>query len=168
MSQQTLILEYLSKLPLSYELHHHAPVRTMDDCLSLPFITEDIVFCKNILLTTRQKDAFFLFLTLPHKPFRTAEVSKKLGTSRLSFAPSDLLPELLQLESGSLSPLALWLDKNHRIMLVLDRDIYAYPRLALHPCDHTASVVLRMEDFRQVVVPSLKAIVTELTLPVPS
>ena len=106
-----------------------------------------------------------MFLTPPDKPFRTADVSKKLQTARLSFAPQDILPELLHLESGSLSPFGLWWDTDHHVTLVVDSEIRSSPFLAFHPCDHTATVLLTQDAFFKQVVPALGAIMIELTVP---
>lgn len=155
MSNQQKVMEKLRDLCIPFEAYYHAAAHTMEDCLALPYATPDVTFCKNILLCNRQKTEFFLYITLPDKPFRTADVSKLLGVSRLSFAPNETLPTLLQLESGSLSPLALWFDDDAKIKLVLDNDILSGKRIAFHPCDNTATVIFTQEVFRQQVLPAL-------------
>lgn len=155
MTTKTLILSRLRNLGVPHEVHEHAAAHTMEDCLALPYAAPDVTFCKNILLCNRQQTAFFLYVTLPDKPFRTADVSKKLNSSRLSFAPAECLPQMLHLESGSLSPLALWFDTRQQIQLVLDRDVQQDGRIAFHPCDNTATVLFRQEDFWHGVVPAL-------------
>ena len=127
----------------------------MEDCYALPFAAPDVTICKNILLCNRQKTDFYLYVTLAEKPFRTAEVSKALGVSRLSFAPEECLMDMLQLKSGSLNPMGLWFDPENRIRFVADRDITKTARIAFHPCDNTATVVFDQRDFWDTVVPSL-------------
>ena len=165
MSVKEEVLQRLDSQHIPYTCHEHAPVSTMEDCLSLPFVTGDVMFCKNILLCNRQQTDFYLYLTPPDKPFRTADVSKKLQTARLSFAPQDILPELLHLESGSLSPFGLWWDTEHRVTLVVDSEIRSAPYLAFHPCDHTATVHLEQDVFFHRVVPDLGSIMIELNVP---
>lgn len=155
MSHRQQVLERLMQLGIPHELHEHAPAHTMQDCLGLPYATPDVTFCKNILLCNRQVTEFYLYVTLPDKPFRTADVSKLLGSSRLSFAPNEALPRLLQLESGSLTPLALWFDESRSIRLVLDRDIRREGRIAFHPCENTATVIFDQAVFHERVVPLL-------------
>ena len=106
-------------------------------------------------MCNRQQTAFYLYVTLPDKPFRTADTSKLLHSSRLSFAPSECLPTMLGLESGSLSPLGLWFDEEKRIQLVFDHDVKREGRIAFHPCDNTATVVFAQEVFWTQVVPTL-------------
>ena len=106
-------------------------------------------------MCNRQQTAFYLYVTLPDKPFRTADTSKLLHSSRLSFAPPKCLPTMLGLESGSLSPLGLWFDEEKRIQLVFDHDVKREGRIAFHPCDNTATVVFAQEVFWTQVVPTL-------------
>ena len=155
MSNKALIRERLDSLGVPCEWYEHAAANTMADCLALPYAQPDVTFCKNILLCNRQKTEYYLYITLPDKPFRTADVSKLLGVSRLSFAPEESLEELCRLHRGSLSPLALWFDQEKKIHFVIDRSIRRDGRIAFHPCDNTATVIFRQEDFFRQVVPAL-------------
>ena len=101
------------------------------------------------------KDLFYLYVTVPEKPFRTSDVSKRLGSSRLSFAPAECLQEMLHLEPGSLSPLGLWFDTEKRIQLAFDRDVQREGRIAFHPCDNSATVIFEQRVFWEQVVPAL-------------
>ncbi len=155
MSNKESIRGKLSTLDVPFEWHEHEAANTMADCLALPYCAPDLTFCKNILLCNRQKTVHYLYITLPDKPFRTADVSKLLGVSRLSFAPEEALEELCRLHRGSLSPLALWFDDEKRITLVLDRAIRREGRIAFHPCDNTATVIFGQEVFFGQVLPAL-------------
>ena len=155
MSHKPEVYARLDALGVPYERHEHALVHTMADCLALPYAAPDVTFCKNILLCNRQQTAWWLYVTDPDKPFRTAVVSKLLGVSRLSFAPGEQLTTLLGLESGSLSPLAMWFDREHRVTLALDQDIRRPGRIAFHPCDATSTVIFSQKVFWQRVLPAL-------------
>lgn len=155
MSNKEPIRQQLDALGVPYEWYEHAAADTMADCLALPYAKPDVTFCKNILLCNRQKTDYYLYITLPDKPFRTADVSKLLGVSRLSFAPEEALEELCRLHRGSLSPLALWFDREGRIRFVMDRGIRREGRIAFHPCDNTATVIFAQEDFFGRVLPAL-------------
>ena len=156
MSTKEIIMAHVRALGIPHEYHEHAPAFTMEDCLALPYAAPDVTFCKNILLCNRQQTAFYLYVTDPGKPFRTADVSKRLNSSRLSFAPADCLPRMLHLQSGSLSPLGLWFDEEHQIQLVFDRDVQREGRIAVHPCDNSATVLFQQADFWQQIVPALQ------------
>ena len=155
MSTKEIIMSRIRELNIPHEYHEHAAAHTMEDCLALPYAAPDVTFCKNLLLCNTPKTAFFLYVTVPDKPFRTGDISKRLGSSRLSFAPSECLMDMLHLQSGSLSPLGLWFDGEQRIRLAFDKDVQQEGRIAFHPCDNSATVLFRQEDFWHAVVPAL-------------
>ena len=155
MSTKETIMAHLRELGIPHEYYEHAPAHTMADCLALPYAAPDVTFCKNLLLCNTPRTAFYLHVTAPDKPFRTSVVSKRLGSSRLSFAPADCLPAMLHLEPGSLSPLGLWFDPEKKIRLAFDRDVQQEGRIAFHPCDNTATVLFSQQVFWEQVVPAL-------------
>ena len=95
-------------------------------------------------------------LLRPHTAFRTAVVSKALGVSRLSFAPQNALPRLLNLTAGAVSPLGLYFDKAHAITLCYEKAVRDTAKIAFHPCDNRATVVLPQEAFWERVLPLLR------------
>lgn len=65
------------------------------------------------------------------KPFVTKELSKQIGSSRLSFATAEDLEQLLGVQPGSASVLGLLNDTEHRVTLVLDRAVAESPVVRL-------------------------------------
>ena len=149
------ILSFLNERKIHYEFFEHPKAHSIDDCLKLPFITDDVTICKNIFLCNRQQTSFYLLLLKPHTPFRTAIVSKALGVSRLSFAPEEALEEKLHLSSGSVSVLGLYFDRAHSIGCVAENAVLETPRIAFHPCDNSATVIFSQEDFWQQLLPAM-------------
>ena len=86
MSNKARVLKHLQALSIPCEVYEHPAVFTMEECLALPYAAPDVTFCKNILLCNRQQTAFYLYVTLPDKPFRTADTSKE---GRIAFHPCD-------------------------------------------------------------------------------
>ena len=148
-------LAWLTREGIPYRLHEHAPAITIEDCQRMPFITDDVTICKNVFLCNRQKTSFYLMLLRPQTPFRTAVVSKALGVSRLSFAPDESLHELLRLNAGSVSPLALLFDREHAVTLCYERAVRDTAFIAFHPCDNTATLVFEQDAFWKRVLPAL-------------
>lgn len=149
------IIGWLNQNRIPYRMHEHIQANTIDDCLVMPFINDQVTICKNVFLCNRQKTSYFLMLLKPNTPFRTAIVSKELGVSRLSFAPEEALHELLHLASGSVSPLALFFDHEHCITLGYEKAVRDTPEIAFHPCDNTATVIFTQEVFWKQVLPAL-------------
>jgi len=148
MENRRVILDMLGNCGIAYTLHEHAPVHTIEDCLLIGGIDwSRTEVAKNAFLCNRQKTDFYLMLLCHGTPFRTAIVSKALGVSRLSFAPDEALPGMLGLEAGAVSPLGLYFDRQRRVTLVADEGLKRFESLAFHPCDNTATVVMRAGDF---------------------
>jgi len=159
------VLALLDGQRIPYQLHEHERAHTIDDCLKMPFITEDITICKNILLCNRQQTDYFLLLLKPLTSFRTSVISKLLGSSRLSFAPENALEKMLHLTSGSVSPLGLAFDREKKIKLCYERGVTATPKIAFHPCDNSATVIFEQEVFWKRVIPTLQIAPICLDLP---
>lgn len=155
MSNKDHVLYQLDALGVPYACYEHPAAYTMEDCYRLPFVTPDLLFCKNLLLCNRQQTAFYLLVITPERAFRTAELSRELGVSRLSFAPEEALPSLLGLERGAVSPLGLWFDREHQVRLLFERALRRPGRIAFHPCDNRATVVFEQEIFWTRVAPEL-------------
>ncbi len=154
MTTKESILARLAELAIPCEVHEHAPAFSMADCLALPWVGEDVTFCKNLLLTPTNRSAYYLYV-MPDQPFRTGDVSKRIGSSRLSFAPADCLPELLHLAPGRMSPQGQGFDEEQRITQVIDRAVRREGRIAFHPCDNTATVLFDQRVFFERVLPAL-------------
>lgn len=164
-SHKEEILSRLTASGVAHTVYHHPPAHTMEDCLALPFAAEDVTICKNILLCNRQKTWFCLYIMPAEKSFRTADVSKALGVSRLSFAPAECLVDMFGVQQGSLAPFALWYDRDHSVVFAVDSEVRATDRIAFHPCDNTATVVFAQADFWDHIVPALGAAPQFLTVP---
>ena len=147
-------LEKLDELGIKYYYYEHPLAKTMEDCEGIGADVGAKHF-KNIYACDHTETNFFIIIIRADKKFRTSEVSRKLGVSRLSFAPEACLPALLETQSGSLSPLGLWFDREGRITLVFDREVRREGKIAFHPCDNTATVVFDQAVFWEQVVPSL-------------
>ena len=163
---KTTILSWLDAQSVPYRFFEHPPAHTIEDCLAMPFIHEDVTICKNVFLANRQVTAFYLMLLRPATPFRTAVVSKALGVSRLSFAPESALPALLHLQPGAVSPLGLYFDRTHSITLCYEADVRRTAEIAFHPCDNTATVIFTQQVFWDQVLPMLGIVPVAIQNPV--
>lgn len=140
---------------IPFEAHTHPAAHTMQDCLALPFLEADTVYCKNVALCNRQQTEYYLMLLRPGTAFRTAVVSKQLGVSRLSFAPESALPELLRVQPGSVSPLGLFFDIDRRVRFCYESALRGYARYAFHPCDNTQTLIFTQDMFWNRLLPLL-------------
>lgn len=135
------VTDLLDKTGVAYELYEHAPVSTMEECAALD-CSKGAAHAKNLFLCNRQGTEFYLLLVVAEKAFKTAEFSKTMGISRLSFGSAAQLMERLGITPGAVGPFALMGDKERRVKLVVDEDLRGCDRVAFHPNTNAASVIL--------------------------
>ncbi len=169
MEEKELILKFLKDNEIPHKIYTHAVCNTIEEKAVLDKeMGISARHCKNIFLTDRKKEKFFL-LTMPfEKTFRTAEVSKELNSSRLSFAPDDMMWEKLKTHSGSLSALCLLFDKKEEVGFALDADLLKEKALCFHPADNTTTVVIDTSVCLSTLFPKLHRAPTFVTVTCPT
>lgn len=80
------------------------------------------------------------------KPFKTGDVSRQLGSSRLSFCSDAQLMDKLGLVAGSVTPMALYRESARDVVVAIDEEIFNMKTVCVHPCVATASLAISMED----------------------
>ena len=146
--------DLLDKLGIPYQRIDHEAAMTMEACAEVDKILGGTI-CKNLLLCNRQCTDFYLLLMPGDKPFKTKELSKQIGSSRLSFADGAYMEQYLDITPGSLSLLGLMNDKENHVQLLIDEDILKGETIGLHPCINTSSLRLRTEDVVQTLIPAM-------------
>jgi Ala-tRNA(Pro) deacylase len=89
------------------------------------------------------------------KKFVTKNISKAVGSSRLSFANGEKMEQMLGTSPGSLSITSLVFDKEKKVTLVMDEDILKEEFICCHPCDCTATLKIRTNDVINILIPLL-------------
>lgn len=156
--------DFLDSLGVEYLRVDHAPAETMSVCEEIDAAL-GCKMCKNLFLCNRQNTEFYLIMMPGDKPFRTKELSKQLGCSRLSFAPADKMEEFLDITPGSVSVLGLMNDKNNRVRLIIDRDILSDAAVGVHPAINTSSLNISTDDLISKIIPATGHDVTVVELP---
>lgn len=135
--------------------HPNQPATTMEVCADVDAILQ-VHICKNLFLCNRQQTNFYLLIMPGDKPFKTKELSKQLGISRLSFANEDYMARFLDIHPGSVSVLGLMNDHEHSVQLVIDEDVLKEEFFGCHPCENTSSIRFATRDLINVILPDLK------------
>ena len=168
-SEEKIILEKLEELKIPFEVFRHDARFTIEEKEALDLELQiSARHCKNIFLTDRKKEHFFLLVMPFEKTFRTAEVSKELNSSRLSFASEEVLLERLHCKSGSLSSLSLIFDEGCEIALAVDSELLSEDALCFHPNVNTTTVVIKTSDYIGSFLPKIKHRPTFVTVSVPT
>lgn len=146
--------DFLDALGIVYQHIDHEAAMTMEACAAIDTALE-ATMCKNLFLCNRQCTDFYLLMLPGDKVFKTKELSKQLGCSRLSFGDGSYMEQYLDITPGSLSVLGLMNDKEHRVQLLIDEDILQGECIGVHPCVNTASLRLRTKDLMEILIPAM-------------
>lgn len=146
--------DLLDSLGIGYCRVDHDSAMTMEVCAGIEK-TLGAPICKNLLLCNRQETQFYLLMMPGDKNFRTSDLSKKIGSSRLSFAKPEHMERFLDITPGSLSVLGLMNDKEKAVRLLIDADVLKAPHLGCHPCINTSTLRIAMTDVVEKLIPAL-------------
>lgn len=147
------VYECLARLDIPFTRVDHDAAFTMEDCVAIGEAL-NVHICKNLLLTPRNRSAFYLLCMPGDKPFSTKDFSKLIGSSRLSFATEEDLVALLGCHTGSASILGLMNDTEHRVTLAVDRAVAGDEWFGCHPCKNTSSMRLKTRDVLEKFLPA--------------
>ncbi|MGN1401584.1 MAG: prolyl-tRNA synthetase associated domain-containing protein [Bacillus sp. (in: firmicutes)] len=136
----------LTKLNIPYERIDHEPVTSVkhyDAILPGPQV-------KNLLLRTRKADRFYFVVVDEKKRVDLKALAVQLGSPRLSFATGKELYDLLGVEAGTVTPIALNHDEEGKIQLVIDSAIDRASTMGFHPNVNTTTIIVRYEDMERI------------------
>ncbi|MCI8853956.1 MAG: prolyl-tRNA synthetase associated domain-containing protein [Lachnospiraceae bacterium] len=147
--------DLLDRLRIPYWRVDHDVIPTIEACQEVDKLL-GIQICKNLFLCNAKKTDFYLLLMPGEKQFKTKDLSKQIGSSRLSFGPGEFMEEFLDIQPGSVSVLGLMNDRENRVQLIIDRQVAQEEYLGCHPCINTSSLKLSMADVLEKFLPAVK------------
>ena len=142
---QRLIYESLDRAGIYYTRIESDPGVSMDDCLNIDRAF-GIDTVKTILLTNRQKNKFWLYVTHARKPFITKEFGASLQIPRVSFADEELMLAILGTAHGAATPFGLLRDEASEVTFVMDRDVAARDKIVLTDGDPCGFIAISNAD----------------------
>ena len=147
--------DLLDSLGITYTRADHDTLPTMEACQEVGKLL-GIEICKNLFLRNTQKTAFYLLILPGSKKFKTAALSKQIGSARLSFAEPEFMEKYLDITPGSVSVLGLMNDHEKKVQLLIDEDVLKDPYFGCHPCINTSSLKFTTKDFTEKIIPALE------------
>ena len=154
LDREVRVYDLLDELGIEYERTDHEEANTMEKCNEIDKILDTII-CKNLFQCNRQQTEFYLLMMPGDKPFKTKYITKQLGCSRLSFAPSEKMLEYLDIKPGAVSIMGLMNDKDNKIQLVIDKPVVESETLGCHPCVCTSSLKFKTKDIIEKFLPAV-------------
>ena len=152
--REMAVYDLLEKLDIPFVRIDHDVAMTIEDCQGVDELL-GIDICKNLFLCNAQKTRFYLLLMPGGKQFKTKDLSKQIGSSRLSFAPAEYMEKYLGVTPGSATILGLMNDPDNQVQLIIDEDVTAQEDFGCHPCINTSSLKLKTSDVLEKLIPAL-------------
>ena len=143
--EEELTYSFLEQNNIDFFRVDHEETKTIEECHKIENILEAQI-CKNLFLQNSAKTKYYLLLMPGDKRFASSDVSKKLSSTRLSFASDDKLFEFLRIQPGSVSIMGLIHDKGKNVNLVIDSDLLKMPYFCCHPCKNTSTLKFSTDD----------------------
>ena len=143
------LYRYLTEKNIPYEITEHKAVYNMEelDSVELPYPEWD---AKNLFVRDDKKRNYYLITVKGDKRVDLKEFRKAHGLRALSFAsPEDLLA-ILELTPGSVTPLGILNDAEHRVHFYLDA-AFQDNKIGVHPNENTATIWLSAADLMKLV-----------------
>ena len=157
--------DLLDRLNISYTRLDHDPAATIEDCHNIDKRL-GIDICKNLFLCNAQKTDFYLLMIPGNKKFKTAALSRQIGSARLSFAGPEYMEQFLDITPGSVSVLGLMNDTDGRVRLLIDEDVILHQEyIGCHPCINTSSLKIKNQDILDNFLPNIGHPYTLVNLP---
>jgi len=145
---KTEICRLLDQLSIQYERYDHVAVYTSEQarCLisSLPGAST-----KNLFLRDKKGKRYFLLIFDDLKSVDLKSLALRIGVTRLSLASPARLMEILGVEPGAVSLLALINDPDHKVNVLMDQDIWESDAIQCHPLINTSTFVISMKDIKR-------------------
>ncbi len=148
------VCDNLKNLGIEFSCVTHEDAETLEKCAEIEKIIGGRI-CKNLFLQTTTGSAYYLLMMDSGKKFVTKEVSKAIGSSRLSFASGEKMESMLGTSPGSLSITSLIFDSDKKVMLAIDEDVLKEEFICCHPCDCTATLKIKTTDITDIFIPAL-------------
>ena len=155
LDKEMRVYNLLEKLDIPFERLDHEAIMSVDSCGEIQKIL-NINICKNLFLCNSQKTKFYLLMMIGDKKFKSGNVSKQIGSSRLSFASEEYMEEFLDITPGSVSILGLMNDIHNNVQLLVDKDVVKDDYIGCHPCINTSNLKIRTTDILEKFLPYIK------------
>lgn len=148
------VYDLLDNLNIKYSRIDHEPAETMEVCSEIDKMLGTLI-CKNLFLCNRTKTEFYLLMMPGDKPFKTKDITKQIGCSRLSFAEAEYMEKYLNIKPGAVSVMGLMNDTKNHIQLLIDKPVAEGETVGCHPCVNTSSLKLKTSDILEKFLPAV-------------
>ena len=143
------LLAQLDEWGLTYRLHTHAPLCTVEDAKAVEdqFIMpgENALRLKNLYLRDKKKRNYLVTLE-QSREIDLKALGAELGIGKLSFGSADRLFQNLGIRPGAVSPLAMINGVENNVRFFMDAAAQQADVINMHPLVNDRTVAMARED----------------------
>lgn len=143
------LLSQLNSWGISYVLHEHAPLRTVEDAKAVEGALlrpgEQALRLKNLYLRDRKKRNYLVSLE-QDRDVDLKALGAALGGGGLSFGSADRLMEFLGVRPGAVTPLAMINGAPKGVRFFMDAQAQQADSIYMHPLVNTRTLAMPRAD----------------------
>ena len=151
------VLLFLQEHHIPFTWYNHPEGKTIEEAKRW-WHDDGSVHCKNLFFRNHKGNVHYLVCfdcdhdlaihDLEHRLKASLVAAGKPAPGKLSFASPERMMRYLGLQPGSVSPFGLINDKEHEVILFLDKNLLDAPSLSFHPNDCRGTVVISRDAFQ--------------------
>lgn len=140
------VYKALEDLSIKFEYYEHPPAPTIE--IAKEYWKDlDATHCKNLFFRNHKGNKHYLVVFEHLQNLSVKSLEQKLKQGKISFASGWRLDKYLDVEAGSVSPLALVNDTENHVHVFFDDNLLNAKTISFHPGINTASLVIQFTDF---------------------
>lgn len=139
--------KYLEEKEIKFKIFEHPSVYTCEDAEKYNKKIRGI-HSKNLFIKNRKSKRFYLVIVPADIKLDMIYLGEKLG-DKIKFSNEQDLKEILGLIPGAVSPFGLINDKEHKVIIIIDKKVWESDFVSFHPNINTETLELKREDFHK-------------------
>ena len=146
--REKIVYKVFEELGIKYEKRIHQPVYTCEESRKY---TSDLrgSHCKNLFFRNKEGNNHYLVVVEENKTLNIKDFEKRINEKNLSFASEKRMMKYLGLAPGSVSIFGLINDKEKKVIVYLDEDVFTKGYINFHPNVNTATLNISTDDFKK-------------------
>lgn len=142
--------EWLAEHEIHYILNSHPAVYTVPEAkIHCGHISG--THCKNLFLKNKKNEQLYLVTFPQEKKLDLKKFRTSIGASKIRFADSEDLKNVLGIEPGAVSPLGLINDVKNKVVFIIDEVVWNAEVICCHPNINTETLQIPGKDFQMLI-----------------
>ncbi len=142
---QPQVYERLKELGIEFDYYEHPEAPTIEIAAQF-YRGEGTTLCKNLFFRNHKGNRHYLVIMKSTSQMDIHAIEKQLHQGKLSFASPERMMKYLGVKPGSVSLFTLVNDVNQDVTLFVDENLLDAEKVAFHPNDNRASLVISNAD----------------------